>query len=81
MTTSYIGSVSVVLSALLVSSLIFALLLIKITITVMKTTTLMIKAVARELIDAMYAVMLSLGLRFMLNESLTLPVIFPQTTV
>ena len=72
----------VVLSALFVSSLIFALLLIKIiTITVMKTTTLMIKAVARELIDAMYAVMLSLGLRFMLNKSLILPVIFPQTTV
>ena len=72
----------VALSALLVSSLIFALLLIKIvTITVMETTTLMIKAVARELIDAMYAVMLSLGLRFMLNKSLILPVIFPQTTV
>ena len=72
----------VVLSALVVSSLIFALLLIKIiTITVVETTTLMIKAVARELIDAMYAVMLSLGLRFMLNESLILPVIFPQTTV
>ena len=88
MTTSYIGSMCVVLSALVVSSLIFALLLIKIiTITVMETTTLMIKAVARELIDAIYAVAvlkttkLSLGLRFMLNESLTLPVIFPQTTV
>ena len=54
MTTSYIGSI---LSALFVSSLIFALLLIKIiTITVMETTTLMIKAVARELMDTMYVV-------------------------
>ena len=53
-TTSYIGSVCVVLSALVVSSLIFALLFIEIiTTTVMKTTTLMIKAVARELIEAM----------------------------
>ena len=53
-TSSYIGSV---LSALFVScrseaALIFVLLLIKmITVTVMKTTTLMIKVVARELID------------------------------
>ena len=55
MTSSYIGSVCVVLSALVVSSLIFALLLIKIiTITVVETTTLMIKAVARELMDTMY---------------------------
>ena len=78
-TSSYSGSV---LSALFVSSLIFALLLIKIiTITVMETTTLMIKAAARALIEAVYALMLSLGLRFMLNKSLILPVIFPQTTV
>ena len=54
MTSSYIGSI---LSALFVSSLIFALLLIKIiTITVMETTILMIKAVARELMDTMYVV-------------------------
>ena len=49
MTTSYmyVGSVRVIVSALFVSSLIFGLLLIKIiTITVMETTMLMIKAVA-----------------------------------
>ena len=56
-TSSYIGSMCVVVSALVVSSLIFVLLLIKIiTITVMETTTLMIKAAARALIEAMYAV-------------------------
>ena len=57
LTSSYIGSVCVVLSALFVSSLIFALLLIKmIAITVIETTTLMIKAVARELIDTVHVV-------------------------
>ena len=56
MITSCIGSVRSALFAGCTSQadLIFALLLIKIiTITVMETTTLMIKAVARELINAM----------------------------
>ena len=62
-TSSYIDSVCVVLPALFTGCtlkaafnfLVLALLLIKIiTITVMETTTLMIKVVARELIDVMY---------------------------
>ena len=59
-TSSYIDSVYEALSILFSdcvskAALIFTLLLIKIiTTTVMETTTLMIKAVAMELIDIMY---------------------------
>ena len=60
MTSSYIDSVYEALSNIFSgcvskAALIFSLLLIKIiTITVMETTTLMIKAVAKALIDIMY---------------------------
>ena len=62
-TSSYIGSSCVVPSALFDCSraaLIFALLLVeRITIAVMKTTVLTIKAVAKELIDIMYNMLVS----------------------
>ena len=61
--SSYIDSICVLLSALVVAwesraALIFILLLIKmITITVSKAKMLTTENVARELIDAMYAVL------------------------
>ena len=92
-TSSYTDSICILLSALSVSSraaLIFTLLLIKVaTITVVKTVTLTIKAVAKEVIDIMQAVFITnlcmprlCGvLVYTLTGSLSLPVIFPQTTV
>ena len=64
--SSYIDSICVLLSALFVAwesraALIFILLLTKmITITVRKAEVLIIEKVARELIEAMYAVLVSL---------------------
>ena len=57
-TSSYIGSIlfALVVSCRSEAALIFALFLL--TIAVMETTTLIIKAVARELIEAMYAIAL-----------------------
>ena len=88
-TSSYIGSLCVLLSALFVSCRSRQALILIITITVMKTTTLTIIAVAMELIDIMYALLVSkscmpsvsMGCKFTLIGSPPLPVIFPQTTV
>ena len=81
MTSSYIDSILCVLLLLAncgsKTALAFTLFLLKIvTITAMKTTTLTIKAVARELMDIIHAVLV-----FMLIELLMLLVMFPQTTV
>ena len=94
-TSSYSDSICVLLPALFRSrsDLIFALLLNKIiTITVVETTTLIIKAVASELIDIIYALLVSecsmpnvfAGCRMLVFTrigSLMFPVIFPQTAV
>ena len=70
MTSSYTDSMCVLLSLLFVScrlraALIFVLLLIKVTtITIMKTTMLTIKAVAREPLDIMHPILASSMLRF-----------------
>ena len=72
------------------SSLIFALLLRKIIkIVVVKTTTLVIKATARELVVIRYAVLVHVSVLLLssdvvvytLIESLSLPTRFPQATV
>ena len=89
---SHVNSACVLLSALFVScsfrALIFALyLVVIITMTVMKTTTQIINTVAREPIDAMYAITLpespriSLGTRRSMLMLAVSPLIFPQTIV
>ena len=88
--SSYIDPICVLLPALFVAcrsraALIFASLLTKMTtITVDKAVMLTIKAVARESMDAMYALLVSVEKRmpvFVLMCVLKLPVIFSQTTV
>ena len=82
--SSYIDSICVLLSAVLVAwesraALIFILLLINMmTITISKAKMLMTENIARELIDAIYTVLTYV---FMLMGLLKFPVIFPQTTV
>jgi hypothetical protein len=89
-TSSYIDSILCVLLLLAVfietgskPALAFALFLLKIiAITVMKTTTLTTKAVARKLMDIIDAEFMSVEVPvFILIELLTLLVMFPQTTV
>ena len=86
--SSYIDSICVLL-LLAVSlnsgstpALAFALFLLKIiVITVVKTTTLTIKAVAKELMDIVYTVLEIHVPVFIPIELMMLLVMFPQTTV
>ena len=83
-TSSYIDSVCVTLLPALFDScsskaVFFALFLFKIiTITVMEITMLTTRAVARELIDTVYTLVISVGMPvFTMIGSLILPVMFP----
>ena len=90
-TSSYIGSMCMLLPPPIsnCSSLIFAFLFLKmITIVVMKTTTLVIKPTARELVAIMYAVFVHVSALFLSSDvviftrigTLELPIRFPHST-